>query len=237
MSVLGNAKSNRHRKTYPVEPGGTGRKYLFLLGETWRVRASQESAEAIVALMPGESWAERRAEESREDHSLHPFPAARRRATRVRSGNCGSSRTGRAKPSRWIPAEGRRVPIESRRTASTDVRRGSMSNTVDIRIHSTVGARGLSPLDSTAGCGKPHVRWCGRADGRNPVSPTRSVGDMTGMAGHARPILIRRNRCPPLSWLLHRPNPPGISLRPHTDGTWGSVPNVDMDINKMLTIH
>jgi len=48
MSVLGNAKSNRHRKTYPVEPGGTGRKYMFLLGETWRVRASQESAEAIV---------------------------------------------------------------------------------------------------------------------------------------------------------------------------------------------
>lgn len=92
--LLGNAKSNRHRKTYPVEPGGTGRKYLFLLGETWRVRASQESAEAIVALMPGESGAERRAEESREDHSLHPFPAARRRATRVRSGNCGSSRTG-----------------------------------------------------------------------------------------------------------------------------------------------
>lgn len=67
----------------------------------------------------------------------------------------------RAKPSRWIPAEGRRVPIESRWTASTDVRRGSMSNTVDISldsvlstenrhtesawIHSTVGARGLKP--------------------------------------------------------------------------------------------
>lgn len=29
-------------------------------------------------------------------------------------------------------------------------------------------------LDSTAGCGKPHVRWCGRANGRNPVSSTRS---------------------------------------------------------------
>jgi len=37
-----------------------------------------------------------------------------------------------------------------------------------------VDARGQSPLGSTAGCGKPHVRWCGRADGRNPVSPTRS---------------------------------------------------------------
>jgi hypothetical protein len=27
--------------------------------------------------------------------------------------------------------------------------------------------------DPTAGCGKPHVRWCGRGDGRNPVTPTR----------------------------------------------------------------
>ena len=94
MSVLGNAKSNRHRKTYLVEPGGTGREYMFLLGETWRVRASQESAEAVVVWTPGESRVERRAEESREDHSLHPSTAARRGATRVRSGNCGSFRGG-----------------------------------------------------------------------------------------------------------------------------------------------
>jgi hypothetical protein len=33
--------------------------------------------------------------------------------------------------------------------------------------------RGKSP-GSTAGCGKPHVRWCGRGDGRNPITPTRS---------------------------------------------------------------
>ena len=26
----------------------------------------------------------------------------------------------------------------------------------------------------TAGCGKPHVRWCGRVPGRNPRHPTRS---------------------------------------------------------------
>ncbi len=32
----------------------------------------------------------------------------------------------------------------------------------------------LRLLDSTAVCRKPHVRWCGRADGRNPVSSTRS---------------------------------------------------------------
>jgi hypothetical protein len=29
-------------------------------------------------------------------------------------------------------------------------------------------------LRSTAGCGKPHVRWCGRVSGRNPADPTRS---------------------------------------------------------------
>src|SRR5207245_966193 len=28
---------------------------------------------------------------------------------------------------------------------------------------------------STAGCGKPHVRWCGRVTGRNPRHSTRSV--------------------------------------------------------------
>src|SRR5579885_1720744 len=33
---------------------------------------------------------------------------------------------------------------------------------------------GVTPLTSTAGCGKPHVRWCGRVQGRNPLRSTRS---------------------------------------------------------------
>jgi site-specific DNA recombinase len=32
----------------------------------------------------------------------------------------------------------------------------------------------LRPPRSIAGCGKPHVRWCGRVPGRNPRHPTRS---------------------------------------------------------------
>jgi hypothetical protein len=32
----------------------------------------------------------------------------------------------------------------------------------------------IRSLGSTAGCGKPHVRWCGRGDGRNPVTSSRS---------------------------------------------------------------
>ena len=32
---------------------------------------------------------------------------------------------------------------------------------------------------STAGCGKPHVRWCGRGGGRNPATSTRSEKSLT----------------------------------------------------------
>src|ERR1700730_4944799 len=38
------------------------------------------------------------------------------------------------------------------------------------------GRSGLAPLPgSTAGCGKPHVRWCGRVTARNRREPTRSL--------------------------------------------------------------
>src|SRR6266849_3325210 len=33
---------------------------------------------------------------------------------------------------------------------------------------------GSLPHGPTAGCGKPHVRWCGRVPGCNPRHPTRS---------------------------------------------------------------
>ena len=52
MSVLGNAKSNSHRKTHRVEPDGTDRKFMHLtrgglrresVGEVSRGRSSEES--------------------------------------------------------------------------------------------------------------------------------------------------------------------------------------------------
>lgn len=46
ISVLGNAKSNRHRKTHRVEPGGTGRKFMHL---TWGGLPREKSAEAVLA--------------------------------------------------------------------------------------------------------------------------------------------------------------------------------------------
>ena len=42
-------------------------------------------------------------------------------------------------------------------------------------LSDAIGSCGdVRPLASTAGCGKPHVRWCGRVTGRNPRHSTRS---------------------------------------------------------------
>jgi hypothetical protein len=71
ISVLGNAKSDRHRKTHGVESDGPARKYMFLLGEILPARAGKKSAEAVVAMTPVERQEEQRAEESRENHSPH----------------------------------------------------------------------------------------------------------------------------------------------------------------------
>ena len=108
MSVLGNAKFDSHRKTHKVEPDGTGRKYMFLLGEASQARVSEESAEAIVAMTLAERQEERRAEESRK----RPSPNLNKKARRKRS------RAKRRKPVVGLsyPPKGRREPL----TESTD---------------------------------------------------------------------------------------------------------------------
>lgn len=65
ISVLGNAKSNRHRKTHQVEPGGTGPQICSctLPGEISAARAVEKSAEAVVVKRAVETRKERRAEE------------------------------------------------------------------------------------------------------------------------------------------------------------------------------
>jgi hypothetical protein len=51
ISVLGNAKSNRHRKTHGVELDGAGRKYMHLPGEIWAMRVVEKSAQFVVVKM------------------------------------------------------------------------------------------------------------------------------------------------------------------------------------------
>ena len=105
ISVLGNAKSNRHRKTHLVESGGTIRKYMFLLGEILPARAGKKSAEAVVVMMPAERQEERRAEESRKKSSLNLGTEGEQMTKTLRSRNCGGYRSGRTRSGRWILLE------------------------------------------------------------------------------------------------------------------------------------
>jgi len=56
-----------------------------------------------------------------------------------------------------------------------DEHRAQLAATPQVPTRCSMGFCGvhLDTAGSTAGCGKPHVRWCGRGDGRNPVIPTR----------------------------------------------------------------
>jgi hypothetical protein len=66
-SMLGNAKSNRHRKTQEVEPDDTGRNIGHLTrGDLSGESLAQKSAEAVVVKKAGESRKERRAKEPRD---------------------------------------------------------------------------------------------------------------------------------------------------------------------------
>ena len=105
ISVLGNAKSNRHRKTHLVESGGTIRKYMFLLGEILRARAGKKSADAVVVMTPAERQEERRAEESRKKSNLNLDTEGEQMTETWRRCNYGSYRSGTARLGRWILLE------------------------------------------------------------------------------------------------------------------------------------
>jgi len=102
MSVLGNAKSNSHRKAHLVESGGTARKYMFLLGEILPARAGKKSAEAVVVMKPAERQEEQRAEESRKKSSLNLDTESGQMTETLRSRNYGGYRSGTTRSGGWI---------------------------------------------------------------------------------------------------------------------------------------
>ena len=101
MSVLGSAKSNRHRKTHRVEPDGTGRKFMHLtrggfFGESQRGVSRGHSSEESRRKAEG---AKGRRTNERAQERPAPRREARRTAKRRGRCNCGSHpgrRTGEA---------------------------------------------------------------------------------------------------------------------------------------------
>lgn len=115
ISVLGNAKSDRHRKTHEVELDGAGRKYKSLPGEISAMRVGEKSAKSVVATTPVERRAERRDEESRKrgPNRAHGDKANRRSKGKGRC-NCGSHPLRRRKLGEWILALPTGLADESR---------------------------------------------------------------------------------------------------------------------------
>ena len=148
MSVLENAKSNRHRKTHLVEPDGTGRKFMHLT----RGDLPRESA--------GEVSRGRSSDESRGN----PEGAKGRRM----------QETMKTAVSRVVIRHDR-VSNETRSPAFDAAARSvDPSENVAGMARCTSVTRVRVTCYSTAGCAKPHVRWCGRVTGRNPRGPIRS---------------------------------------------------------------
>ena len=150
ISVLGNAKSNRHRKTHQVEPDGTGPKRMFMHltrgdlrcesgGEVSRGRSSEESRGNTEGAK-GQRTQE--AKEPQKDRGVTRNGRERSKTQLLVSAQAQDGWMSSASNRGW---QGRPVVEEDKASES-----------------------------STAGCGKPHVRWCGSPGGLNPVRATRS---------------------------------------------------------------
>src|SRR4029077_6467059 len=76
----------------------------------------------------------------------------------------------RGRVKQWILLEG-----TERWEASPHQAKYSAEGLNEMPWGTTAARSGLTLLPgSTAGCGKPHVRWCGRVTARNHRGPTRS---------------------------------------------------------------
>ena len=161
MSVLGNTKSDRHRKARGVESGGAARESMHLTrgdlpverrAEVSRGRSSEEGRES--------GWSE--GPKAQRDRLAAGLRVARPAPGRP------STRWPRKRSRRWMPVveptggdrEARAEGCSESATGSPD--RMSWTRCGEVHLRQPPDAR------------KPHVRWCGRGDGRNPVTPTRS---------------------------------------------------------------
>lgn len=118
MSVLANAKSNRHRKTHRVEPDGAGRKFTHLT----RGGLRRESGAGVSRGHSSEegrgnpAGAKGRRVGTRRDRQTAPQVRARRAPKQAGRDNCGRPPAGRERDGRVEsrPDRGRGVRVAPR---------------------------------------------------------------------------------------------------------------------------
>ena len=124
-------------------------------------------------------------------------------------GNQGSRARGGEQSARRL-ACGRPTGITA---GAEQLRPASARLSVSVESYDQLGSPG-----STAGCGKPQVRWCGRVAGRNPRHSTRSRGFALLSPN---PLLCR---APPLGAAPARQAPVRNPRPPNRNGSKGSEP-------------
>lgn len=118
ISVLANAKSNRHQKTHRVEPDGAGREFTHLTrGGLWRESAGGVSRGRSSEEVRGNpAGAKGRRVRARRDRRSTPCAWARRTPKRTGRDNCGRHPVGREPSrrveSRWLWTRG--IQVRSR---------------------------------------------------------------------------------------------------------------------------
>ena len=113
--------------------------------------------------------------------------AGAKSGSNLRGGNCGCQ-----------PGSAEGIAVQPRPTRSGEAMPGLCGPFDGEPCTSSIRTRGhLRSLGSTAGCGTPHVRWCGRVAGSNPRHSTRSRGPLH--------IPMTRTGQPPWGWPSARP--------------------------------
>ncbi len=105
MSVLENAKSNRHRKTHQVEPGGTGRKFMDLTRGDLRRESAGEVSSGRSSEEGDGNTAGAKGQRSRKARSTGPLRANWRGVIRNRRGAAiaATSPRGERRAAGWSP--------------------------------------------------------------------------------------------------------------------------------------
>jgi hypothetical protein len=118
MSVLGNAKSNRHRKTYPVESGDAGRKsWRLTRGDLCRESGGEVSRGRSSGEAPERAWSEG-PKDYETGHFNHLCEEARSCPKRSDVATAAAIGWEEARGNRWIPVLGQSwgsEPIAKRR--------------------------------------------------------------------------------------------------------------------------
>ena len=175
-SVLANAKSKDHQDASSRAAWHEGKAHVLTQGDldcesrpgVSRGRSSEESRRKAEG-----------AKGRRNGCKATGEPMSRRGRTQKSAARSEGSRHAARVRSAPMVQPSQAMRRESIRTTSCGAQETKTAMQELLMVQTAIRPRRLIPATCpTAGCGKPHVRWCGSPDGCNPVRATRSSKEL-----------------------------------------------------------